>query len=510
MRKSKNIFLLISLLLSFRGLAQKKKYDGAGAVSEFLMPAQASIVGHFDLFYEAKVPNSKGEKRAFWYKIVFSKDCSFKFNLFPLTETDRYDFRLFKVEGNINFCEALAIQSVFYIPEARTTRTWNDSDQTKAFRDNLIYTKTVNVKKGDAIYIEIINLWGEDKGHIIDLTTCDYSYVLKAEKENSLENKGDTTGLPAMRENWDSDAQEIKESAQRIRNTLCPPDGVPLPLSSIHFNNEGAEVKSRYSSDGNVLFSPPKKQEDKRTAAGSVVGSPTVTVIKILDAVVREYKTAKINIIDSAGQPVDAKPKITEELKGRDIIIKTTGKTGEYDIVFEAGKKHKVICNPVGYKSFDQTMDFDKLIAGAKAPVIYLKLISYETGQKFILKNIAFHPNTPVIRTESKKEMDNLYKYLKSHPAAVIEISGHTNGNRFIKPDINKKNLGNEWVFKGSCRKLSVYRAEKVKEYLVKQGIESKRLKVKGYGGDRPLYADASNQEEVGKNIRVEILLLKK
>ena len=45
------------------------------------------------------------------------------------------------------------------------------------------------------------------------------------------------------------------------------------------------------------------------------------------------------------------------------------------------------------------------------------------------------------------------------------------------------------------------------KEYLVKEGISRKRLKIKGYGGSIPI-ADNNSSEGKAKNRRVEFIIL--
>ena len=74
-----------------------------------------------------------------------------------------------------------------------------------------------------------------------------------------------------------------------------------------------------------------------------------------------------------------------------------------------------------------------------------------------------------------------------------IELSGHTD------------NLGEE----DYNLQLSKNRANEVKEYLVKNGLSEKQIKTKGYGSEKPLVA---NDTEDGRlqNRRVEFIILKK
>jgi len=66
--------------------------------------------------------------------------------------------------------------------------------------------------------------------------------------------------------------------------------------------------------------------------------------------------------------------------------------------------------------------------------------------------------------------------------------------------------LDNTEAGKGSAKTLSQKRAETLKNYLVSQGIDYKRVEIKAWGGDKPLYDKLSEQAEA--NVRVEIEII--
>ena len=88
---------------------------------------------------------------------------------------------------------------------------------------------------------------------------------------------------------------------------------------------------------------------------------------------------------------------------------------------------------------------------------------------------------------------------LSNNPSIKVEIQGHTDSKG--KKSFNKK--------------LSQKRAESVKNYLVKKGINPERVKAVGYGEDQPIAkntnADGSDNEE-GRalNRRIELKILSK
>src|SRR5690606_22067826 len=92
---------------------------------------------------------------------------------------------------------------------------------------------------------------------------------------------------------------------------------------------------------------------------------------------------------------------------------------------------------------------------------------------------------------ESFSELNRLVKLLEQNPNMKIRIEGHTDsvGN-------NSFNL-----------RLSKQRAESVFNYLTLNGIDNKRIKIKGYGSSRPLTSNNS-EEDMAKNRRVEFHIL--
>ena len=82
---------------------------------------------------------------------------------------------------------------------------------------------------------------------------------------------------------------------------------------------------------------------------------------------------------------------------------------------------------------------------------------------------------------------------MEENPSMQIEVRGHTD------------NTGD----KAYNDQLSLSRARAVVNYLIDHGIESYRLKSRGYGSSRPL---DSNETEEGRqqNRRVEFLILTK
>ncbi len=107
------------------------------------------------------------------------------------------------------------------------------------------------------------------------------------------------------------------------------------------------------------------------------------------------------------------------------------------------------------------------------------------------IEGIYFDTDKATIKPKSRPKLDQAVEVLKKFPTIRIEISGHTDstGSREHNMELSKA------------------RAEAVKDYLVKKGIDPSRITTRGYGPDKPV---ASNDTKDGraKNRRIEFRIL--
>jgi outer membrane protein OmpA-like peptidoglycan-associated protein len=91
---------------------------------------------------------------------------------------------------------------------------------------------------------------------------------------------------------------------------------------------------------------------------------------------------------------------------------------------------------------------------------------------------------------QSNVELDKLTKLMFVNPTLRIEVGGHTD------------NAGSD----ADNLKLSDQRANAVRDFLVKKGIEAARITAKGYGETQPM---ATNDTEEGRalNRRTEVVV---
>ena len=116
--------------------------------------------------------------------------------------------------------------------------------------------------------------------------------------------------------------------------------------------------------------------------------------------------------------------------------------------------------------------------------------IVVENGHIHILETIRFRPNSSEIESSSYPIMDQIALALrKHHELSHVEIAGHTDNT-----GPREFNL-----------KLSRARARSVRQYLLSRGIPPARLAATGYGPDKPV-GDNNTDEGRAQNRRVEFV----
>lgn len=114
-------------------------------------------------------------------------------------------------------------------------------------------------------------------------------------------------------------------------------------------------------------------------------------------------------------------------------------------------------------------------------------------GRSLVLKNVYFDFDLFNLKKKSKAELDRLYAFLIEYPRIKLELAGHTDSWGPYEHNIT----------------LSNNRAKAVLDYLVNKGISPSRLTYKGYGPDKPI---ATNETDEGRalNRRTEAIIIAK
>jgi outer membrane protein OmpA-like peptidoglycan-associated protein len=231
--------------------------------------------------------------------------------------------------------------------------------------------------------------------------------------------------------------------------------------------------------------------EKSMTASSQSVLAISNTTNKNKTAV-REKIQVQFEVVDGfTGNPL--KPQML--IKGVNEMSKSSyseivmSKNSSYKTKLFKDSIYTVDISVEGYLDDLQTIKTDTV---SNNETVRLELLSLEEGTTIQLKSVLFKRGTADILDGSFEELDRVYTMLKKNPNIEIELSGHTDNTGSAKLNIE----------------LSQERSDRIKEYLVGKGVDSKRLDSKGYGGARPI---ASNKSEATRklNRRVEFTIIK-
>ena len=124
---------------------------------------------------------------------------------------------------------------------------------------------------------------------------------------------------------------------------------------------------------------------------------------------------------------------------------------------------------------------------------VQIEVNEAKEGSSFVINNIYYNTNSADLKQESFIVLEAFAEYLNENPNIKIEIQGHTDNVGAAKAN----------------EALSANRAYTVKAYLEEKGVDGKRITAKGYGPNKPI-AENSTEEGKAKNRRTEFLIISK
>lgn len=211
----------------------------------------------------------------------------------------------------------------------------------------------------------------------------------------------------------------------------------------------------------------------------------------------------KVAVVDSfytgGFNPITGK--IDKKQNDGRLRITVQGGTKPYNIEWNNGAKQELITNlKEGIYKYKVTDALNCIREGEivfKTPEIQENkveddLFSIKEGSAIVLNNIFFETGKTSLLPQSYTELNKVGDFIKQNNIKKIEISGHTD------------NVGNPQY----NQKLSEGRAKAVVDYLISQGVAATVLDFKGYGQDRPIDTNTTDEGK-GQNRRVEFLLVK-
>ena len=191
-------------------------------------------------------------------------------------------------------------------------------------------------------------------------------------------------------------------------------------------------------------------------------------------------------------QPIEAEI-VYEKLSTGEIMgsARSNPKTGEYKIALPASDIYSFRAEAKGYISINENLDLLDVKESSELNRDLYLVPPFEKGQTIRMNNIFFNTGKSDLLPESYPELNRLVKFLNENPNITVKILGHT--DNVGKRDDNLI--------------LSNARAESVKNYVISQGINKNRITTEGFGPDRPI-ATNDTQEGRALNRRVEFQIL--
>ena len=172
-------------------------------------------------------------------------------------------------------------------------------------------------------------------------------------------------------------------------------------------------------------------------------------------------------------------------------LVESDSVSGEYLIVLTQGAEYALYVNKSGYLFKSLNFNYSE-IKNFEPIILNIDLEKAKEGSVAILENIFFDHDKFDLKERSITELQKLLKFLQENPKVRVLISGHTDNSG--SATYNKQ--------------LSQKRAQSVHDFLVKNGIQSTRLSKEGFGSERPI-ADNATEEGQQKNRRIEFQIIR-
>jgi outer membrane protein OmpA-like peptidoglycan-associated protein/tetratricopeptide (TPR) repeat protein len=222
---------------------------------------------------------------------------------------------------------------------------------------------------------------------------------------------------------------------------------------------------------------------------------PVVTVPVVVK---NESKAVKyiVTVVDGeTSSPLEAKVRMAGS---KDNVVVGMNSKGngvyEFNVSSKSAKEYRLTVERDGYAFQNIAVQLDGASDQEKTVNRTVEMRKLAVTVSGILRNIYFDFDKATFKTQSYAELNMLENMLRSNPGMSVEIGGHTDA-------IGTKDYN---LF------LSRKRAEAVKDFLTKKGIDARRIKAVGYGKTRPLASNDDEAEGRQFNRRVEFKVLTK
>lgn len=199
----------------------------------------------------------------------------------------------------------------------------------------------------------------------------------------------------------------------------------------------------------------------------------------------------KFTVVDKDKGPIAGVVVALTDPQGKKYYTEETDAAGYAEVLVPNATTYEVVYLSLGRQEIAATLPVsDEPKQTVRLTLRYKRYVAPKPSQpapRFRLEGVEFDTGKAKLRPESLPRLDGVVEYMTHKKSARVEISGHTD------------NVGNAKVNK----KLSQKRADACRDYLVSKGVDASRIVAIGYGDERPV---ASNDTEEGRqqNRRIE------
>ena len=266
----------------------------------------------------------------------------------------------------------------------------------------------------------------------------------------------------------------------RLSDTSWTEWSEPVNLGK-QINTSGDDLGYKISISGDLVYFSTSEDIYSVTLPGTI--RPEIVI------------TVSGTVKDEKGNYLEAEIKWEDLESGENVgTLRSNPQDGTYFIPLPAGKKYGYYAEKEGYYPISNNIDLITIKEPTNVKVdIILVTAEAIVDTTITITNIFFDFDKYELKRESYPELNRLTDFLNDYSQWKVEIMGHTDSK-----GTNEYN-----------KILSEKRAQAVVDYLVSKGIDKSRIITKGYGEERPV---ASNDTEEGreKNRRVEFQFINK
>jgi len=193
---------------------------------------------------------------------------------------------------------------------------------------------------------------------------------------------------------------------------------------------------------------------------------------------------------NSSGDPVDAEI-VIEDLNSGQVVaqLKSNPQTGEFFAVLPDNRKYSYYIQKEGYFPIANNIDLsgNQQVEMTENLEMFTVAELTEKGMNITLENIFFDTDKFELKPESFPELNRVAKLIQAN-GFKVELFGHTDSDG--NPNYNNT--------------LSQNRANSVRNYLIKNGVDSSRISALGLGESKPIMSNKTVKGKA-KNRRVEV-----